>query len=314
MNASEGVIIGTTQEPGITLQERAEDYTTMDLREFVRLRQMFARGHNVNYESDMLSRFLASQDSVMSIYGTKGAGKTMFIRIEMAGHAIEYNYVSYFKQRRIPTSLSGDIVVIDDIHYMLDDINSGSQTEEQFTTFLEMVFKYAKSGRKVILISEDIFTQDYLQTPAYAAVYPELRRNSMYMPPQNVETMRVFEMEYALREFLADMAVTPRGITSFAKHVGKTWPISCEKAILMFNERVKRKIIQNEKLAHRCKKSVMNSIIETNLSRLDDAIIKRDYKSPEMRSLVRACFEDLLYKDQSYYRHLMALVKSQPND
>jgi len=200
------------------LRPRAEMYSEEDIK-------CFASEGVFEEEAKRINYFLQSLNhNVMGVYAPKGTGKTLAVMIGLLGK--DYMYHSYFRRKEVPTFHPGSIVVIDDIHYMMDDFRKGSIGLRQLESLITDALEFATQGKgKVILISEDSFTDNYLPGETYQKALKSIRMHEMpiFNGPASVCKFLDINDENIMRVVVNAGHATPRGVTRFLQEVGHTW-------------------------------------------------------------------------------------------
>ncbi|MEM5843660.1 MAG: hypothetical protein QXX07_00345 [Candidatus Aenigmatarchaeota archaeon] len=182
----------------VLIEERAENLDFATLNEL--------ESALFHFKERLKEYFLSEEKRPLFVLGPKGSGKTfqvmkslsevvrenekliptMFIFKEGLGRQIlnplKLAAPEIWKDRlKVYSSDTKDlldlsnVIVVDDIHYVCEAIAKGEYTPEDFLKFLKEILNFVDSGKKVVLISEDIpsFYTENLKMKEFDDVWPK---------------------------------------------------------------------------------------------------------------------------------------------
>lgn len=202
------------------LMERAEQYSEEAIRKFM------ARSGGTEYNVARLCEFFEG-NGLFTIYGPKGMGKTLLVMQALTKSERNYTYHGYYATRSVPDLTivpETDIVVIDDIHYLLDDIRAGKNRMDDLVVLLRDAIALSKE-KAVVLITEDVFYDGYIDVDEYRTFTTLFECDHIEMWQTDVHSVctTIGVHDSYLMAFFAHMNPTPRTITLFVKNVTKHW-------------------------------------------------------------------------------------------
>lgn len=223
------------------LHERAEHLTFEDLEDY--------SGVNVYQVKRILEYFGCDEKYPYIICGARGTGKTLTAMLackESGKDAVLIKYqdnktfeVVCLNQQKRFRSIDeimddGDIIVLDDVHYIYDDIRFFGLDADYLLTLLEKMVNYAKNGGRVIIISEDIFIKEmghYLEVNRYGLLFPYLENKALIQYVERMNLMNILSnygvTDYLLKDFLKRINTNPRGVVRLLSKLGEEWTYEC---------------------------------------------------------------------------------------
>lgn len=248
-----------------SLKKRAEDLTSKELEEAcpVNLKLIFGLEHYL-YEPTYGKKLL-------NLIGPRGSGKTFGLRKALnlviwdrGLIPVMFTYRRGRGMRQIPTSAlatrrgwgknyetarginderidGADIVVVDEVHYMFDDVCAGKLDADFFVSVLEMALEWAQRGKRVIISSADSMAaySPILRSERFDALLPRFGFGDIYQANFNalakVEVTLLNQDEWEIlaeglglelpstsreRSILRNYALSPRALVALARITG----------------------------------------------------------------------------------------------
>lgn len=241
---------------------RGEDYTSQEIETFKQ-----------SYKNSSIFKFI-NQHKVFLVYGPKGCGKTTFVRMAQDGD--NYTYLNYYKLHGLQEIHNPQpTIIIDDIHYMKDDIMAGRITEDEVLDFLASVLAYRNQGHKLIFISEDVIHKSYFKSNRWnSTLFRELWQinisgldigclggkaiiDSEYYIERNERVMRAF-LNGNARDIVQFLNVAGTRFSDVIKYMIEVWSILSEKEQYELLQKLPPNILRDEDRLERIKKNLSN--------------------------------------------------------
>lgn len=215
----------------MNLKTRAEHFGQEDLEEY-----KDASKHHVNWILDCIK---GETNHPILVCGMRGVGKTLAAMLalqksEKPGTLIKYQDNKRFeaisfngaeKYKTIETIFESDnIIIIDDVHYIYDDIRYFGMPPEYLTNLLEMAVNRCKKGKPTIIISEDVFTRNYFEgmgEGAYSEIYEGLTHaGHIQIRADMNEICSFYGIKGTFWEFLRKKETNARGVVRVISCLG----------------------------------------------------------------------------------------------
>jgi len=217
------------------LQERAEHLTSSDLEDY--------KGVNSYKVSRIIEYFNSDEPSPYIVCGSRGTGKTLTTMLACKDSGKDSVLIKYQDNKDFEVvclngqnpsrdldeiMADGDVIVLDDVHYIYDDIRFFGLDSGYLLSLLEDLVGYAKKGGRVIIVSEDVFTEqmsEYLDESRYSGVFPFLTNKCMTQYIEKMDLGRIlvtYEVNGLLKKFIENVNTNPRGIVKLLAELGDT--------------------------------------------------------------------------------------------
>lgn len=326
---------------------RAEDYELEDLRE------LKGRFGGFDYESNRILEFLNKDTyKIFHLCSERGRGKTFLVRITLLDYSGKYMYYPYFNSRKIPKleKIDKDVaIIIDDIHYMKDDLLSGDLKIDELIAFFEKVIKMSEKGHKFILMSEDAILPDYINDERFAElIHPKICgadcdflgmfRTNIHAVCKNLGCKDIW-----INDFVDNVNPTPRGVTSFFIDNSTERDAILKNGFERYNKNKSahsfsigrryfyRKPTEKDIEEITFKLDTFNELLNGRLPETWQKVVSRsdaesvspfhigdvawirrcsEYHMKELlHAMLYCCYSKDMYREQGYFRHLMRVVK-----
>ncbi len=172
------------------------------------------------------------------IAGMRGIGKTLTCRAALmlfkeknpskTSSFIVYKRNQQFEQlegNKEALFENKDIVIVDDLHYVYDDIRNGIKPESELIDILKKTIEYTQKGGKAIIIAEDAISAYPIENPEFVQMLPMLEldywsyhepRIYINMPDTKnlIEIYNINIKDVATQNFINKSHTNPRGIVN----------------------------------------------------------------------------------------------------